>query len=141
MRQFMTVLLATLLITGCATNGKLIASSVPNSCGSVGHTFTWIKYGDSHLGALALSDIGRSAEWRFRLIPDGGSGPNSYSNKVVTIIGEPPNDTWLSVSGQHSSDPVLTLCVPASLAVGTDVKYMISVKDVGELDPRARVVL
>ena len=140
MRQIMTVILIAMLFSGCAGNGKLILSSTPNTCGSVGHTITWIKYGDSHLGALALSDIGRSAEWRFRLIPDGGSGPNSYSNKLVTITGEPPDNTWLSVSGQHSSDPVLTLCIPASLTVGTDVKYMINVKDVGELDPRADVV-
>jgi len=140
MRQFMTVLLATLLITGCATNGKLIASSVPNSCGSVGHTFTWIKYGDSHLGALAFSKIGRNAEWRFRLIPDRSSGPNAYTDAVVTISGKTPADAWVNISGKHSSDPVLILCVPESLTVGSDVNYMIDVQAVGELDPRAHVV-
>jgi len=140
MRQFMTVLLATLLISGCAANGKLISSRVPNTCGSVGHTFTWIKYGDSHLGALAFSDIGRSAEWRFRLIPDRSSGPNAYTDAVVTISGKTPADAWVNISGKHSANPVLILCVPASLTVGSDVNYMIDVQWVGDLDPRAKVV-
>jgi hypothetical protein len=136
----MTVLLATLLITGCATNGKLIESRVPNSCGSVGHTFTWIKYGDSHLGALAFSKIGRNAEWRFRLLPDHSSGPNAYTDALVTISGKTPADSWVSVSGQHSSNPVLILCVPEAIAINTDVNYMIDVQWVGKLDPRAKVV-
>ncbi len=140
MRKIMTVLLTTLLISGCAKDGKLIEISVPNTCGSVGHTFTWIKYCDSHLGALAISKIGRDAEWRFRLIPDGGSGPNSYTDAIVTISGKTGADAWVNVSGQHSTNPVLILCVPASLTVGSDVNYMIDVQWVGELDPRAEVV-
>jgi hypothetical protein len=140
MRHFITVLLATLLISGCAKDGKLISSNIPNSCGSIGHTFTWIKYGDSHLGALAFSDIGRNAEWRFRLIPDRSSGPNAYTDAVVTISGKTPADAWVSVSGQHSSNPVLIICVPAALTIGAEVNYMIDVQWVGELDPRAEVV-
>jgi len=130
-----------MLVSGCAKDGKLILSSVPNNCGSTGHTFTWIKYGDSHLAALELSNIGRDAEWRFRLIPDRGAGPIAYTDAIVTITGKTAADAWVNISGQHSTDPVLILCVPAGLVIGADVNYMIDVQWVGELDPRARVVM
>ena len=140
MRPTMTLLATLMLFSGCANSGKLILSSVPNSCGSVGHTFTWIKYGDSHLGALATSNIGRNAEWRFRLIPDSRPGPTPYTDAIVTITGKTPADSWVNISGQHSANPVLILCVPNAITVGSQVNYMIDVQWVGVLDPRAEVV-
>lgn len=134
------LVIATAFISGCTTYGKDLAASIPNSCGGTGHTLTWIQYGDSHLSALAMSDIGRKAEWRFLLQPERRPGPVPYTDAIVTVTGKTPADAWVNVSGKHSDDPVMTLCVPDSLPVGTDVNYMISVQWVGELDPRAKVV-
>jgi len=132
--------------SGCAKDGELILNDIPNTCGGTGHTLTWIKYGDSHLGALALSKIGRKSEWWFKLQPDNPGG-GAYADKVVTITAKPnptpPPDNeypWLSVSGRHSDDPVLVVCVPESLELNERFDYMIEVEDVGVLDPRAEVV-
>lgn len=141
MIRTMIVLLVAVAVSGCAKDGKLVLDNIPNTCDGSGHTFTWIKYGDSHLGALALSKIGRKSEWRFRLIPDNPGG-GTYADKVVTIAAKPGGtpQPWLSISGKHSVNPVLVLCVPDTLALNDTIEYMIEVQDVGELDPRARVV-
>lgn len=141
MFRIITILLIALGLAGCAKDGSLVLDSIPNSCSGTGHTFTWIKYGDSHLGALKLSEIGRKSEWRFRLQPDNPGG-GIYSDKLVTISAKPsgPPQPWLSVSGKHSANPVLVLCVPDTLALHDVIEYMIEVEDVGMLDPRAEVV-
>lgn len=141
MKNTLILLLAGFFLAACAKDGKLVVQDIPNTCGGTGYSFTWIKYGDSHLGALAFTQIGRRSEWRFRLQPDRPGG-GTYSNKVVSISAKPGGSPqpWLSISGTYADDPVLVLCVPDALTVGTDIDFMIEVEDVGELDPRARVV-
>ena len=141
MIRAMTTLLVAAAISGCTSYGKLIETKVPNSCGGTGHAITWIKYGDSHIGALALTNIGRKSEWWFKLQPDNPGG-GSYSDKLVTISAKPGGtpQPWLDISGKHSAGSVLVLCVPDTVPVGTIIEYMIEVQDVGLLDPRAEVV-
>lgn len=139
MKQIAIFLLAGIALTSCTIPGKLVINNVPNTCGGTGHSFTWIKYGDSHLGALAYTQIGRKSEWRFRLQPDM---KGNYEDKLVTISAKPGGapQPWLSISGKFSSKKILVLCVPDTLTKGTTIDYMIEVEDVGELDPRAEVV-
>jgi hypothetical protein len=141
MIRTMTVLLVAAAISGCTNYGKLIQTNIPNTCDGTGHSITWIKYGDSHVGALALTNIGRKSEWWFKLQPDNPGGGN-YSDKIVTISAKPGGtpQPWLSISGAYSTGSVLVLCVPDTLPIGTTIDYMIEVEDVGLLDPRAEVV-
>lgn len=141
MKNTLVALISLVVLSGCAQYGKLITSSLPNKCNGTGHSVTWIKYGDSHVGALAYTQIGRRAEWRFLLQPDR-PGVGVYDDALVTITAKPTgaSQPWLSISGRYSDGTGLVLCVPDSLVVGTTIDYMIEVENVGKLDPRAEVV-
>ena len=143
MARIITILLGIFMLAGCANEGKFITSSLPNSCGSTGHTFVLIKYGDSHIAAKAVVRVRPGKELQYRLVPDRGSSPIDYKDSVVTITSKvPPNPadgTWVEADGSYnSSGGVLKVCVPASPAAGS-YYYKIDIAKVGELDPRADV--
>lgn len=148
MRRTLTILLIGLAISGCARDGKLLALNVPNSCSigggnmGVGYTITPIAYGESHISVFALSDIARGAEWRLRLLPQR-AGPTGvdYTNVDVTIrAADLAAFPWLDHTVKQVTTPVLTICVPMSVAVGAHIKYDVIVDTVGTLDPRADVI-
>jgi len=131
------------MLASCAKEGKFLTSGLPNSCGSTGHTFVFIKYGDSHIAAKAVIRVRPGKELQYRLVPDRGSSPIDYEDSVVTITSKvPPNPadgTWVETNGSYdSSGGVLKVCVPTA-PTATSYYYKIDVADVGELDPRADV--
>lgn len=140
MKNLLIAFIAALALSGCVQYGKLVSMSVPNTCDGTGHSLTWIKYGDSHVGALALTKIGRKSEWRFKLQPDNPGG-GVYANAVVRIKLKDTTDPtpWLDLSGKQVDNDFLVVCVPETLAKGDVIEYMITVDDVGQLDPRGVV--
>lgn len=154
MRRTIIILGAILLLVGCADgrfHQKIFESS---SCGTAllpvsvsGYTLTAIHYGDSRLIVVPISKIRPKSEFQFRLIPKrrDKTDPLNYANVVVTITSPdddgdtPPN--WLDVSGSFSgSSGKLTVCVPNS-PTRVQYKYDISIANVGDLDPRADVII
>ena len=143
MTRIIATFLGVFLFAGCASEGDFISKSLPNSCDSTGHTFVLIKYGDSHIGAKAVIKVHAGAELQYRLFPDRGHA-NDYEDALVTITSKsPPNPadgTWVEAVGSYnSSGGVLKVCVPES-PMATEYYYKIAVANVGELDPRARVI-
>lgn len=140
MKNLFIALIAVLALSGCTHYGKLVKMKVHNTCGGKGYSLTWIKYGDSHVGALALTKIGRKSEWRFKLQPDS-PGSGTYANALVTIKLKDTTDPtpWLDLSGKQVDNDFLVVCVPETLALGDVIEYMITVDDVGQLDPRGVV--
>lgn len=141
MKNSLIAIILMLGLSGCVQYGKLISLDIPNTCDGTGHSLTWVKYGDSHVGALALTDIGRKSEWRFKLQPDS-PGSGVYANTLVTIKLKDSTDPtpWLDLSGKQVDGDFLVVCVPETLALNEVIEYMISVEDVGQLDPRGVVV-
>ncbi|MCH8945200.1 MAG: hypothetical protein IH910_10500 [Proteobacteria bacterium] len=96
---------------------------------------------------VPISKIRPKSEFQFRLIPKRRDKTDTlnYANAVVTITSPdddgdtPPN--WLDVSGSFSgSSGKLTVCVPSS-PTRVQYKYDISIANVGDLDPRADVII
>ena len=142
MARIITTLFGLFLLAGCASEGKFVSSKLPNSCGSTGHTFVIIKYGDSHIAAKAVIKVRPDKELQYRLLPDR-SHMNNYEDSLVTITSKsPPNPadgTWVQAVGSFdSSGGVLKVCVPSS-PTATEYYYKIDVANVGELDPRADI--
>jgi len=144
MTRVISTLLGVFILAGCASEGKLIANNIPNSCGNKGHTFVFVKYGDSHIGAKAVIKVKAGRELQYRLMPDRGHA-SVYEDSLVTITSKsPPNPVdgvWVQAVGTfNSSGGVLKVCVPASPTV-LSYYYEIDVANVGTLDPRADVEL
>lgn len=142
MIRTITLLLGVFLFAGCANEGRFITSSVPNSCGSTGHTFVFIKYGDSHIAAKAVIKVRPGKELQYRLVPDRGHA-NNYEEALVTITSKsppnPPDGTWVQAAGSYdASAGVLKVCVPED-PEADEYYYAIDVANVGELDPMAEV--
>ena len=137
------LVLLVLLLSGCAIEGKFRANSLPNTCGSNGHTFVLIKYGDSHIAAKAVIRVRAGAELQYRLIPDRGHAKN-FEQAAVTITKKPSpppasDADWVNASGNYDDDSgVLTVCVPED-PEATSYFYQIEIDGVGMLDPRADV--
>ena len=149
MTRIIGILFSLLLFTGCANEGKFISSGLPNTCGSNGHTFVFIKYGDSHIAAKSVIRVRPGRELQYRLVPDRVPALIDYEDAVVTISGKtapvppfpspPADDAWLDASGSYnSSGGVMKVCVPTN-PVGAQYYYTIEVAGVGELDPRADI--
>lgn len=151
-----TMLMAGLaLLTGaCASDGAFKDLPIPSGpCGTVsGFTLTLIRYGDSTMRVIPVSEIRSNSEWRFKLMPKRNPGdPADYENVNVRIVGKPPSggdigdpgpNQWIDVSGTESgsSSGTLVECVPAAAAIGETYEYLVIVDSVGTLDPRAKVI-
>jgi hypothetical protein len=102
-----------------------------------------IIYGDAHLQANAKVNVKPDGELVLRLRPKSTRGPNGldYDTVQVTIKGESGENgaDWIDVSGAAGpSNGKLTECVPAGQSEGT-YYYLVTVDQVGTLDPRAEV--
>ena len=141
MRKITVMLLTTMLILGCASEGRFIASNVPNSCDGTGHSFVIIHYGDSRILVIPIVEIKAGAELQYRLLPDRRkSDLTDYEDTLVTISGKlSPDGDWMNESGTfNGSDGVLKVCVPENPTEETYF-YKVEVAGVGDLDPRAHV--
>lgn len=149
MPRISLLLLSIILLAGCANEGKFIAGNVPNTCGTKGHTFVMIHYGDGRLTVLPIVKVTPGAELQYRLLPGRSTGLVNYADAMVTITSKaspvppfpaPPADAaWVKANDTAAnSGGVLKVCVPPS-PVGTSYYYKVAVTGVGELDPRADV--
>lgn len=152
MGRILTILILTIFLTGCATDGAFRTSTILDGpCGDrvAGYTLTGIAYGDSHLVVVPVSDIKAGAEWRFYLRPSKRANDIvDYETVKVTITGKfpavndpPDRNDWISVSGAYADDSkhYLVQCVPDDLDEGEQYEFLVEVKTVGTLDPRADV--
>lgn len=113
----------------------------------IGYTITGIHYGDSRLIVLPVSQIKPNSEFHFRLIPKvrTKSDQHNYQQMQVAITsadddGDTPAN-WLHVDGTYNDDNrVLVACIPPTLTK-SEYKFMVTVQEVGQLDPRADVII
>lgn len=132
---------AAALVTACATDGTPIDSAdVIEPCSAPGYTQTNVRYGDSQIIVKPLSKVRPGTAFRFKLLPQrSATDETDYRTVRVTIKGK--GSAWLpetSGSFNDARDGLLTSCVPEDLQEKV-YYYLVEVKDVGVLDPRADV--
>lgn len=169
MKKTISLFLLSVVLTGCVNgkfHRKTISSG---PCGPVaGYTYTLITYGNGTVIVIPLSKIRANTEWRFYLYPlKKLGGSDAYGNSMVTIKGKnasdnvlvsgartlspyvipspPANDSWLSASGTFNSASgtgrkrYITACVDPDVQPGQEWQYLVTIEDVGEVDPRGHV--
>lgn len=154
MNKTIFLLVALAALTACAANGKPIkkdiaSSATPCAGGVKGKTDTDLKYGKDDIDIKWKSQVGENTEFRIKLKPKSG-----YEGNKVEIIGKRgtlPGGastpyTWLNIkkSAKELEDagkkPVLVLCVPENIPVGTEYKFDVDIEGIGDLDPRVAVI-
>ncbi len=141
MRKLLLVLIAPLLLTACATEGRIIERSGLATCGGGAMTFVNVHYGDSQIKVKPIADVKQDSTFRFRLKPDKkASDLVNYEDVTVTIEGKATPAQWIDASGTYegSKNGYLDVCVPKTQTEGV-YEYIIKVDGVGQLDPRAKV--
>ena len=132
------------LLGGCR-DGQFVKINEPNTCSTTGWTLTGIHYGDSRIVVIPISEVVKDAEMRFILIPaDESTDTRDYKDVTVTVEGKPPHDSWFEeTSGEASSgDGTIRVCIDGpSLDTGDVIEYLVKVDTVGDLDPRATVIV
>lgn len=169
MRTVIQVLVFSVLLTGCVNGKFHRKSITGGPCGTVdGYTYTLVTYGNGTIVVIPLSKIRANTEWRFYLYPVGDLGGSAaYGNSTVTIDGKaaatnvltgsstalspytlpspPANDNWLSATGKFNTASgtgkkrYITACVHPDVQVGQEWQYMVTIDDVGQVDPRGHV--
>ena len=151
MKNLLIALVLAVLVWGCSSDGNFRKGVFTSTaCGGEefsGFTMTAIHYGDSRIIVLPISAIEPNSEFRFLLVPKKRRDTDIHNfEKMDVSISSDDDDgdaepNWLQVNGNHDDDgPMLTLCVPATLSK-TQYKYDVVVENVGQLDPRADVII
>ena len=133
-----------------------------------GYTHTLVAYGNGKIVVIPLSRIRANTEWRFYLYPlDKQGGSAAYGDSMVTIDGKaagddvlrtgatslapyvlptpPSDDDWLEASGTFNSATgtgskrYITVCVDADVEVDQEWQYLVTIDDVGQVDPHGKV--
>ena len=103
-----------------------------------------VRYGDSYIEVDALKTVRPGCPLVFKLQPKSVRGPNGldYDNVTVTIAGKAGADgaDWISFSDTAANTPnqKFTAASPPDQAEGTYF-YLVTVDEVGTLDPRVEV--
>jgi len=150
MPRLITVLLISVIFAGCdGTFRSRPFQSAACNARVEGYTATYVAYGDSKLVVIPLSKIHENTEWRFILRPlDIGNARSGidFKNLMVTIKGKrsPGPDDWIDVSGTYNGSAAdkhtLVECVKPPVGLtGTEYTYLVTVEEVGKLDPRGRI--
>lgn len=145
MQRTVLVLLASVMLSACASEGKFVESDSMASCGGHGGTFINLHYGDSELSTNPIAHVRPGGDFEIRLKPkrraDDPAGVN-YEEVGVNVAGKPsdPAAAWITASGSYddSKDHKLVICVDPNQPEG-DYNYEITVDHVGFLDPRVDV--
>jgi hypothetical protein len=149
-KSFLLIAIA-FALSGCVSNGEAIEVSITDStCGSStkGKTDTKLKYKKDDISMKWKSYVGENTEFRIELKPKKGFEGNQV--EIAGISGTLPGGdntpfAWLNIkkSAKEFMDadkkPILILCVPAEVPVGTEYKFDVHVEGIGKLDPRAAV--
>jgi len=151
MKNLLIALFLAMLVSSCSSDGKfrkgIFTSTACSGQQSSGFTMTAIHYGDSRLIVIPISAIEPNSEFRFLLVPKKRRDSDIHNfEKMDVAISSNDDDgdaepNWLQVNGNYDDDgPMLTLCVPATLSK-SQYKYDVVVENVGQLDPRADVII
>lgn len=160
MRSIIPILLATILISGCASEGQFSASRTFESsrdslgqCDDEGGTFVKLFYGNRRIRTVGVAHLQAGELFVIQLKPenDANNRPDiDYDALDVTISGKlcapgqkPPESDCFLTAGPASynnagPDNELVICVPEGQASGT-YYYNIVIDKTGSLDPRADV--
>jgi hypothetical protein len=154
MLRIIPMLLAVVLITGCAVQGRHNASrtfdasrALLNTCDNTGGTFVNLFYDNSQIRTVSVAHVEPSEIFAIRLKPknDAYNRPGvDYETVDVTISGKAgfPNSAWLTAGPDSyigtAPDHELVICVPQGTAADR-YYYTIDIDQTGSLDPRADV--
>jgi len=165
MRITPLIILATIMTSGCATEGQFSASrefdlspvtltAISSVCDASGGTSVKLDYGftgsskraKKRIKIKGLVHVVPGEIFAIELVPRGNSeirpGLN-IQDLDVTITGKDANSIWLkdgpeSYNDTQSDGHRLIICVPTNQAVG-EYYYDIEIEKIGKLDPRADV--
>lgn len=133
-------LAAAALLAACAAGPRTDAElNCPSAAPDVR-----VRYGDSYLEVDAVRKVRPGCPLVFKLQPKSIKGPNGldYDNVTVTIEGKAGDDgaDWISFSGTAAATPnqKFTAASPPDQQEGTYF-YLVTVAEVGTLDPRVDV--
>ena len=136
----LSALAATALLPACATGPETAAHlNCPGYAPNVR-----VRYGDSYIEVDALKKVRPGCPLVFKLQPKSVRGPNGldYADVTVTIEGKagPDGADWISFSDTASNTPnqKFTAASPPDQAEGVYF-YLVTVDEVGALDPRVEV--
>lgn len=153
MRKITVILLATILIAGCAAQGRFSSGNEFDSsraaldeCDDTGGTHINLFYGNDHINTAGVVNLRKGEIFAIRLKPtnDGNNRPGvNYEDETVTISGKTAASAFLTAIGSYSGTPgphhELIICVPQNQAADS-YYYKIDITQTGNLDPRADVM-
>lgn len=157
MRRIILLVLFTIVVSGCAFQGRFSESGTFPSvgdCDDTGGTFVNLFYDNRQIRTVAVAHIEPGEIFAIRLKPsndgynrptvEGGSTPVDYRDFDVTVSGKDgfPASAWLSAgpaSWNTATDHELVICVPNDLERPSRYYYTIDIDQAGSLDPRADV--
>ena len=134
------LLLTPLLLAACA------APQPMNVCSQPAGQPVNVKYGDSYITVTPpLQVLKKDKYLKFKLMGDNQPGPDGldYGKVKVTIVAkDATNKLWLNKSGTEDGAPngILEACMPANQPVNETFEYLVKIEEVGQLDPRVRVI-
>lgn len=143
-RVFALALIA-ILISGCEAGRYIQTAS--NNCGGMGYSVAIVTYGDSVIDVPAVINLRPGSEFRVKLVTRRPDFPPTPTRDLqVTVEGntvKDPDSAWITsrTTTYNTSQPggfMPYLCVPMNQPAD-DYYYLVTVENVGTLDPRARV--
>ncbi len=153
MRSIIAIFLTTILISGCAIQGRFsdsatfdAARALIDQCDDKGGTFVKLHYDNHQIKTIGVAHLEAGEIFAIRLKPKRDSKIDretvNYETETVTISPKPGSPAWLSANGSYSGTPAphhdLIICVPPGTPDGK-YYYKIHVNEAGTLDPRADV--
>lgn len=164
MRKILLMLLATILMSGCAPGGAeesdkegteegkynekaSVRSSraLMDDCDDTGGTHVILFYGNRRIRTAGVAHMRPGEIFEIWLKPENdlNNRPGiDYETETVTISGKDLASVWLTAVGTYDSTPAphheLVICVPLGTPKG-DYFYNIDITETGSLDPRADV--
>lgn len=154
------MLLATILISGCATEGRFSASRTFESsgaslelCDDDGGTFVKLFYGNRRIRTAGVAHLQAGELFVIQLKPENDANNRQdidYDALDVTISGKlcapgqkpPESDCFLTAGPASYNDTApdneLVICVHPDQPIG-DYHYNIDIENTGSLDPRVKV--
>lgn len=142
MIRILLVVVTALLLSGC-TNGRPVKEPFPDAdCVdgmADGYTQTKLKFGDSRIAMLPVSEVLPNTKFRIRVI-----APEGFKNKNVEVTSKTADSSWLDTDPmlpQPRTDVIFVDgCVPADADEGEIYSFDVKITGVGTLDPRLEVV-
>jgi len=149
MRRIILLVLSTIVIAGCAFQGRFSKSGAfvsVDTCDETGGTFVNLFYSNHEIRTVAVAHVRPGEIFAIRLKPknDANNRPGvDYEDVDVTISPKAgyPDSSWLTAgpeSWNTATDHELVICVPPATAIGK-YYYTIDIVETGSLDPRADV--